>query len=36
MEGKPCPLCTFDEAVQTLRCNLAALQSAATGLAITI
>lgn len=34
MEGKPCPLSTFDEAVQTLRFNRAALQSAATGLAI--
>ncbi|WP_395719104.1 Gfo/Idh/MocA family protein [Prosthecobacter sp.] len=36
MEGKPTPLCTFDEAVQTLRFNRAALQSAATGLPITI
>lgn len=36
MEGKPTPLCTFDEAVQTLRFNNAALRSAATGLPITI
>ncbi len=36
MEGKPCALCTFDEAVQTLRFNRAALESAATGLPITI
>lgn len=34
MEGKACGLCTFDEAVQTLRCNRAALDSAATGLPI--
>ncbi len=36
MEGKPCALCTFDEAVQTLRFNRAALESAATGLPIAI
>lgn len=36
MEGKPCALSTFDEAVQTLRFNLAALRSAATGLPVTI
>lgn len=36
LEGKPCPLSTFDEGVQTLRFNLAALRSAATGLPITI
>ncbi len=36
MEGKPCLLCTFDEAVQTLRFNRAALESAATGLPITL
>ena len=36
MEGKPCALCTFDEAVQTLRFNRAALDSAATGLPITL
>lgn len=36
MEGKACPLSTFDEAVQTLRFNIAALRSAATGLPITI
>ncbi|WP_395745723.1 Gfo/Idh/MocA family protein [Prosthecobacter sp.] len=34
MEGKDCGLCTFDEAVQTLRCNRAALDSCATGLPI--
>ena len=31
MEGFPNPLCTFDEALQTLRFNRAALESAATG-----
>ena len=36
MEGKACALCTFEEAVQTLRFNRAALESAATGLPITI
>lgn len=36
MDGKTTPLCTFDEAVQTLRFNRAALQSAATGLPLTI
>jgi predicted dehydrogenase len=34
MEGKPCALSTFDEAVQTLRFNRAALQSASTGLPV--
>lgn len=34
MEGKPCALSTFDEAVQTLRFNRAALESSATGLPI--
>jgi predicted dehydrogenase len=36
MEGQPTPLSTFDEAVQTLRFNLAALRSVSTGLPITI
>lgn len=36
MEGLPCALSTFEEAVQTLRFNRAALDSAATGLPITI
>ncbi|MFO1486060.1 MAG: Gfo/Idh/MocA family oxidoreductase [Verrucomicrobiaceae bacterium] len=36
MEGRPTPLCTFDEAVQTLRFNRAALRSSATGVPITI
>jgi predicted dehydrogenase len=36
MEDKPCALSTFDEAVQTLRFNRAALQSTATGLPIDI
>jgi predicted dehydrogenase len=36
MEGKATPLCTFDEGVQTLRFNLAALRSSDTGLPITI
>ena len=36
MEGKSCALSTFEEAVQTLRFNRAALDSAATGLPITI
>lgn len=31
MEGKPTPLCTLDEAIQTLAFNLAALESAKTG-----
>jgi predicted dehydrogenase len=34
MEGKPTPLCTFEEAVQTLRFNEAALLSAATQLPV--
>ncbi len=36
MEGKACALSSFEEAVQTLRFNRAALDSAATGLPITI
>lgn len=36
MEGKPTPLCTFEEAVQTLRFNEAALLSAATQLPIAL
>ena len=36
MEGKPTPLCTFDEGVQTLKFNLAALRSSDTGLPITL
>jgi len=36
LEGKPNSLCTLDQAVQTLRVNLAALESARTGQAITI
>jgi predicted dehydrogenase len=36
MEGKATPLCTFDEGVQTLKFNLAALRSSDTGLPITI
>jgi len=36
MEGRPHPLCTFEEAVQTLRFNLAALRSSDTGTAIDI
>jgi predicted dehydrogenase len=36
MEGKPNQLCTFDEALQTLHFNRAALDSAATGLPITL
>ncbi len=36
MEGKPSPLCTLEEAVQTLKVNLAALESARTGQRITI
>ncbi|MDZ4402665.1 Gfo/Idh/MocA family oxidoreductase [Prosthecobacter sp.] len=34
MEGKPCALSTFDEAVQTLRFNRTALESSTTGLPI--
>jgi len=34
LEGKQTPLCTIDEAVQTLKFNLAALESARTGKAI--
>lgn len=36
MEGKPHPLCTFDEAAHTLRFNQAALRSAALNMPITI
>jgi predicted dehydrogenase len=36
MEGKATPLSTFDEAVQTLKFNLAALRSSDSGLPITI
>lgn len=36
MAGRATALCTFDEAVQTLRFNRAALESAATGLAINL
>jgi predicted dehydrogenase len=36
MEGRPQSLCTFDEAVQTLKFNRAALLSIRTGLPITI
>jgi len=36
IEGKPTPLCTFEEAVQTLKFNAAALDSAATQLPVTI
>ncbi len=36
MEGRPTPLATFDEAVQTLKFNAAALRSAATRLPVTI
>lgn len=35
-EGKPARLCTFDEAVQTLKFNLAALESARTRQPVTI
>lgn len=36
MDGKPNPLCTLDDAVQTLRVNLAALESARGGQLITL
>jgi predicted dehydrogenase len=36
MEGQPTPLATFEEAVQTLKFNQAALRSAASGVAIVI
>ena len=36
VEGRATPLCTFEEAVQTLKFNLAALRSISTGLPITI
>ena len=35
-EAKPGPLCTFEEAVQTLKFNQAALQSIASGLPVTL
>ena len=31
IDGKPTPLCTLDEAIQTLAFNIAALESARTG-----
>ncbi len=36
MDGKPTPLCTFEEAVQTLKFNLAALRSISAGMPITL
>lgn len=36
MEGKSSPLCTFEEGVQTLKFNLAALRSMDSGLPVTI
>ena len=36
IEGKPTPLCTFEEAVQTLKFNRAALESARIGQPVTI
>ncbi len=36
LHGKPTDLCTFDEAVQTLKFNLAALESARSGKAVEI
>jgi predicted dehydrogenase len=36
MEGRDCGLCSFEEAVQTLRFNRAALESTATGTAMTL
>jgi predicted dehydrogenase len=36
IEGKPTPLCTFEEAVQTLKFNQAALRSAETDLPVVI
>ena len=36
LEGKPTLLCTVDEAIQTLKFNLAALESARTGQTITL
>ena len=36
LAGKPADLCTFDEAVQTLKFNLAALESARSGKAVEI
>jgi len=36
LEGKPTALCTLEQAVQTLRVNLAALESARTGQPVTI
>jgi predicted dehydrogenase len=36
MDGKPNPLCTLEQAIQTLKVNLAALESARTGQAVKI
>lgn len=36
LDGSPNPICTLDEAIQTLRFNLAALQSARTGRAVAL
>lgn len=36
LEGKPTALCTIEEAVQTLKFNLAALESARTGNVVSI
>ena len=36
LHGKATPLCTFDEGVQTLKFNLAALESARSGKAVEI
>lgn len=36
MEGKPCHLSTLDEGIQTLRVNLAALESSDTGVAVKV
>ena len=36
LEGKPTTLCTFEEAVQTLKFNQAALRSAETDLPVAI
>jgi predicted dehydrogenase len=36
IDGKPNPLCTLDEAIQTLKFNLAALESSRTGKAVAI
>lgn len=36
IEGKPTPLCTFEEAIQTLKFNIAALESARDGIAVAV